>query len=1404
MAQSLTAEAIIFAINSAIKLGRNVQKAYAESLKSREILLPLPRFSGEPALLTVEEFFNNRDKIEGGARFVSKIERLHFLHTTYSESGLEKEEDKAEYISYYVHFYDLQQQDNQVIRLNDQDAPIQIDDSRLNVNDLLSLLRIRQYENPKMAKTSALQIVAGTLVEIGIDYFNQVPGALNSNSSFGKAMQSFLAALDDIPFSDGEAFREMSHLILPKLFITAAEVVGEFSSEISSDEKLQQFIQATSKGLANDLFEKVQKIKKDTALGALQKDEESDKTVRWGQLVLRSMVKNAGTYVFSSPAELFDTNDGGSQLIQSTGGALLEIILSDPDKIDIGKAFNIESLDRMVKVALSVVAEHPSLVMAPNGEKREGFRNIVIGISKALAESGIQRPDFLPELVRLVLEHTAGNLEMLWIPKAEGKGEHLLVIAIKQLLEVISEPIPDATWRPHLSKAQLIAIAENILEEVVDNPEWVRKREEKPTLLKEVLRAVFRALAKIPKHERFSGEVVILLIRISMRTVANSQLVLKKIPWDNEENKVVVLNKALDLVFAYTFDREKVKPSERITLLIDLIEYITDAIIARYPNKKGLLLVDLILFKAPGVDYTGGFNRELADSLINAALSVLNEHPNLVTRQVSLQNIISGVAEVLDASSFREAGILPELLRLVLENTGRNIRLILKAKTDTPQYMLVTALEQLLHHLSRSRTPDSWQPRITSMEALAIVETLFDDIVMHPEWVIPQGDSTLYHQVLTAVFDALANIPKKERLDADTLAIILQTCLRTAATSQKILDSLQWADDVSERTILNKALDLVFDYVFQQSGTTGEVQINLLVELLEYIMEVILAYHPDERGLILIDLILFKNPDVDYSEGFDEELADQLITSTLEVMEGHPELITRHRSIQILVSEVAGALDASSFGNPYLLPELVRLILERSAENLHLILGTTEGTPRFLLFDAVKKLLTILSHPGTDTDPWLPYITSAQIIEIVEDSTDDLVNHPEWLIVREDGLSLYEAVVDSVFLTLAKAPKSDRFSPEVLTWVLRNALQAAARHEALLSKVKWGTGEEEAFILQQALDIVLSYIFEREDQANRMALLEILLDYVFEVILRQHPDKRCLLLIHLILFEHCAFTLGGAFDEEKADQLIDAALHVISQYPELVTRDRIFQKLLKDTAIAVRSSKVEGPDLLPELIRLTLENLADNVDQLMNMRVTGPRNLLAQAIEQTLKAISEKPASGKWKPQLTENQILDIMQMVMAEVVANPQWVNDDLIYVVMKALYAGLEAIPEENKVAYATLQVLVESSLQAVAFRKQLVIKYIDQEGEEKQLALTYSLKALFITIYDKNGGTEGSWTLSQTNAINAIIELYLLKLSEQGANKETVKAATDKVDEAIQKINDDLAFTLHDLLDELRMAE
>jgi len=82
----MTAEAIIFAINSAIRLGRNAQRAYSLSLSSKAIVLPLPKFSGTPNAFTAQRFFDS-EEADGGARFIARMERLQAIHQRFKSAA---------------------------------------------------------------------------------------------------------------------------------------------------------------------------------------------------------------------------------------------------------------------------------------------------------------------------------------------------------------------------------------------------------------------------------------------------------------------------------------------------------------------------------------------------------------------------------------------------------------------------------------------------------------------------------------------------------------------------------------------------------------------------------------------------------------------------------------------------------------------------------------------------------------------------------------------------------------------------------------------------------------------------------------------------------------------------------------------------------------------------------------------------------------------------------------------------------------------------------------------------------------------------------------------------------------------------------------------------------------------
>ena len=248
---ALTADAIVFAINAAIRLGRNAQRAYARSLTSQSIVLPLPRFSGTANALTAQNFFDSEDEVNGGAQFLATIERLADIHDRFKHGegdAFPTDDEIAEYIEYY-------QQLSQMLK-EEATADFQegLKDDRVNADQLVALLRIRQYQFHPEKHTRPLQMVAGTLVEIGIDYFSQTPGAVNEQSATGKMLKHFLGAIDKVPFSDQAKLRKHAPRIVPQLFISAAEVISELHPELSSDPKVQGFIEAVGQGIAHDLF----------------------------------------------------------------------------------------------------------------------------------------------------------------------------------------------------------------------------------------------------------------------------------------------------------------------------------------------------------------------------------------------------------------------------------------------------------------------------------------------------------------------------------------------------------------------------------------------------------------------------------------------------------------------------------------------------------------------------------------------------------------------------------------------------------------------------------------------------------------------------------------------------------------------------------------------------------------------------------------------------------------------------------------------------------------------------------------------------------------------------------------------------------------------------------------------
>jgi hypothetical protein len=445
------AELIMFAIRSAIKLGQQSREAYVDATRRRELVLPLPNF---PTAITVDS---------AGGYFTGAGAR-HLQASPHLAALVGKWQNRTALVDAEVEELRVLRCECFVQDLAEAGLPVTAADvSTFQPDDLRALLAVRQWGKGTDPTPSALQRVGGTLIEIGVDYFATMPGALNTNSTMGKVAQAVLTGLEPLKFS------EISLSELPgRLFVATLETVSTHPDLLTGDPKIQELVKVTSTGLAQDVGARI-------ALMRQRGDSDSSREERvaeWGELVFRSILGTGGRMVLEDPKTFLGVKPAGeAALVSEVGKSILGLILDDPAG-DLSRVFSREGVDVVLKAALTAVAKHPEILV---DKKDAGLRALLASVAGELGQfDTLLTPAVVPEVTRLILEKTGENLEQLWPELAKKPENHLLLTAAQTTLAILTKKPPaGARWKPAFGRDDLLAVTGTVFDELAQNPAWL-------------------------------------------------------------------------------------------------------------------------------------------------------------------------------------------------------------------------------------------------------------------------------------------------------------------------------------------------------------------------------------------------------------------------------------------------------------------------------------------------------------------------------------------------------------------------------------------------------------------------------------------------------------------------------------------------------------------------------------------------------------------------------------------------------------------------------------------------------------------------------------------------------------------------------------------------------------------
>ncbi|MGE5842841.1 MAG: hypothetical protein ACM335_11210, partial [Deltaproteobacteria bacterium] len=176
-----SAHVVLCAVQAGVRLYAAGRRAYVEAALDRPLLLPLPAGPGITPASAVN-FFRNDAK----GRVIAAQEENELIRTLLAAEAAGSLTREGEQSLTQIYAACLRE-----LSPGDFDDPLSPDESK--AWELVPILTVRQWSMGELGDhPTALQRVAGTLVNAAVDYFAHAPGEISERRPAGRALKAFL------------------------------------------------------------------------------------------------------------------------------------------------------------------------------------------------------------------------------------------------------------------------------------------------------------------------------------------------------------------------------------------------------------------------------------------------------------------------------------------------------------------------------------------------------------------------------------------------------------------------------------------------------------------------------------------------------------------------------------------------------------------------------------------------------------------------------------------------------------------------------------------------------------------------------------------------------------------------------------------------------------------------------------------------------------------------------------------------------------------------------------------------------------------------------------------------------------------------------------------------------------